>query len=109
MRAFKNGIFGFLLFSVVGCGRQVEQDEIVLHEMIVEKNGIYYYGDCYTHATTLYTGTDTFFFHENGNIKGTYTIKKGLPDKHWEQFNLDGSKKLDLYFDNGKLVKKIMH
>lgn len=99
----------FLILSLCGCGRHVDTDEIVLNEMIVEKNGKYYYGDCDEHATTFYTGTDTFYFQENGKVKGTFTIKNGLPNGHWEQFNLDGSKKIDLYYSNGKLITKVTH
>jgi hypothetical protein len=29
-----------------------------------------------------------------------------LPVGHWEQFDSSGTKKLDLYFDNGDLIKK---
>lgn len=98
-------ILPFLFFS---CGRKMDKDEIVLNEMVIEKSGKYYYGDCEEHATSFYTGTNTYYY-ENGRIKGTFTIKNGLPNGHWEQFNLDGSKKLDLYFENGKLIKKISH
>ena len=74
--------------------------------MVIEKSGKYYYGDCDMHATKFYTGTDTFY-HENGKVKGTFTIKNGLPNGHWQQFNINGSKKLDLFYDNGQLVKKV--
>jgi len=100
--------FTFLLLGLFGCGRQMDRDEIVLNEMVIEKSGKYYYGDCDEHATTFYSGTDTFYFHENGKVKGTFTIKNGLPNGHWEQFNLDGSKKCDLYFNNGKLTNKVI-
>jgi antitoxin component YwqK of YwqJK toxin-antitoxin module len=76
--------------------------------MIIEKKGKYYHGDCEEHATQFYTETDTFYFHENGKIKGTFTIENGLPNGHWEQFNIDGSKKLDLYFQDGELTNKII-
>lgn len=101
-------IFSLFLFVHLGCARQIDKDEIVLGDYIVEKNGKYYRGDCREHATRYYTGTDTFY-HENGKVKGTFTIKRGLPDGHWEQFNFDGSKKLDLYYDNGKLINKVFH
>ena len=100
--------FTLILLILLGCGRQMDKDEIVLNEMVIEKNGKYYYGDCEKHATTFYTGANTYY-HENGKVKGTFTIKNGLPIGHWEQFNLDGSKKLDLYFENGKLINKISH
>ena len=73
--------------------------------MVIEKNGKYYYGDCDEHAINFYTGTDSFY-HENGKVMGTFTIKNGLPNGHWEQFDSNGTKKLDLYFGNGDLIKK---
>jgi antitoxin component YwqK of YwqJK toxin-antitoxin module len=100
--------FTILLLFLFGCGRQIYKDEIVLNEMVIEKNGKYYYGDCEEHATKYYTGTNKYY-HGNGKVKGTFTIKNGLPNGHWEQFNLDGSKKLDLYFEDGKLINKITH
>lgn len=108
MKTLNRLIFKLLLLSLWGCGRNIDKDEIVLNEMVVEKSGKYYYGDCEIHATKLYTGTDTFY-HENGKLKGTFTIKNGLPNGHWEQFNLDGTKKLDLYFENGNLKNKVNH
>jgi len=107
----KNLFIFVLLFScLISCSdkRKKDIDEIVLAEYIVEKNGIYYSGDCEIHIGDKFTGTSKYY-HENGNIKGTYTIKNGLPDGHWKQFNSNGKKKLDLYFDNGSLLKKIKH
>ena len=60
------------------------------------------------HATTLCTTTDTCY-HDNGKIKATYTLKDGLPNGHWEQFDAKGKKTLDIYFDKGNLVKKEPH
>lgn len=99
--------FAISLLFVFSCGRTKAPDELVLSEMIFEENGIYYKINCSTHSNyKKYTGTDTFF-HDNGKIKGTYTIKNGLPNGHWEQFDSNGIKKIDLYFDNGDLIKKI--
>jgi antitoxin component YwqK of YwqJK toxin-antitoxin module len=81
-------------------------DEIVLHENIQEVNGIYYNGDCEDHIGSKFSGSGNYFY-DNGKIKGTYTLKNGLPHGHWEQFNENGTKKLDLYFENGNLEKKI--
>nr|WP_294936850.1 hypothetical protein [uncultured Flavobacterium sp.] len=107
----KNVIILILLFSgFVSCQEKREKDsnEIVLAEFIVEKDGIYFSGDCEIHSENKFSGSSEYY-HENGKIKGTYTIKNGLPDGHWEQFNSDGTKKLDLYFKNGSLLKKIKH
>ena len=105
MTALNRLTFTLLLLGLLGCGRQMDKDELVLNEMVIEKNGKYYYGDCDEHATSFFTGTDTFY-HENGKVKGTFTIKNGLPDGHWEQFDSNGTKKLDMYFINGDLIKK---
>lgn len=85
--------------------RTIDEDEVVLNEEIIEKKGIYYSGDCDLHAVNKYTGTDTCY-HENGKVKATFTIKDGFPNGHWEQFDTTGNKTIDLYFDNGQLVKK---
>jgi antitoxin component YwqK of YwqJK toxin-antitoxin module len=73
--------------------------------MIIEKNGIYYSGDCETHADKKYSGTSCYYY-DNGKVKGTYTILNGLPDGHWERFDSTGKKTIDLYFDDGKLINK---
>ena len=101
----------FLLFiNFFSCKsvRQKDPDEIVLHENIQEKEGLYYWGDCESHATTLCTTTDTCY-HHGGKTKATYTLKDGLPNGHWQQFDTSGKKTLDLYFNNGLLVKKDSH
>ncbi len=85
--------------------RKKDIDEIVLAEYIVEKDGIYFSGDCEIHIGDKFTGPGEYFY-ENGKVKGTYILKNGLPDGHWEQFNEDGTKKLDLFFENGILIKK---
>lgn len=98
--------FGILLLLVSSCGRTKDPDELVLSEMVFEEDGIYYNINCSTHSNyKKYSGTDTCY-HDKGKIKGTYTINNGLLDGHWEQFNPDGTKKLDLYFDNGDIIKK---
>jgi antitoxin component YwqK of YwqJK toxin-antitoxin module len=95
------------VLTLVSCssGRQKDPDEIVLHEMIQEKNGVYYWGDCEEHADTKYTGTDTCY-QDNGKVKATYTIKNGLPNGHWKQFDTTGKLLRELYFDNGTLKLK---
>jgi antitoxin component YwqK of YwqJK toxin-antitoxin module len=100
-------IFSILILSIISCQfeRKRDKDELVLGDYIIEKNGVYYVGDCEIHSSEKYTGIDTFYF-DNRKIKGTYSIKNGLPDGHWEQFNDNGTKKLDLYFENGNLTKK---
>ena len=100
----------FIILMINSCSdrRIKDKDEIVLHENIVEKKGVYYSGDCEIHSDKKYTGTDNYFF-ENGKVKGTYTIKDGLPNGHWSQFNENGSKKIDLYYEDGKLIIKIKH
>lgn len=100
--------FLVILLSFLSCGRKVEPDEIVLNEMVVEKNGKYYYGDCEEHATEYYTGSDKYYY-ESGKVKGTFTIKNGFPDGHWEQFNEDGSKKLEIFFKDGKVTQRLVY
>ncbi len=94
-----------LVFFSCSEKRKKDIDEIVLAEYIVEKDGIYFSGDCEIHIGDKFTGSSKYFY-ENGKVKGTYILKNGLPDGHWEQFNDDGTKKLDLYFENGNLLKK---
>jgi len=99
-------LFGILILSTYSCERTKDSDELVLSELVFEEGGIYYDINCATHSSyKKYTGTDTCY-HDNGKIKGTYTIKNGLPHGHWEQFSADGTKKIDLYFDSGDLLIK---
>jgi antitoxin component YwqK of YwqJK toxin-antitoxin module len=79
MRTLQKISLLLILFSFLSCGRNIEPDEIVLNEMVVEKNGKYYYGDCEDHATEYYTGSNKYY-HENGKVKGTFTIKNGIPE-----------------------------
>ncbi|TDP57519.1 hypothetical protein BC748_2730 [Flavobacterium dankookense] len=103
-----NRLLIILVLFFISCSerRNKDFDEIVLHENIQEVNGIYYNGDCEEHIGSKFSGSANYF-HDNGKIKGTSTLKNGLPDGHWEQFNENGTKKLDLYFENGNLIKKI--
>mgnify|MGYP000252237377 CR=1 FL=1 len=98
--------FGILILLVCSCGRTKDPDELFLSEVAFEDNGIYYEINCATHSNyKKYTGNDTSYY-DNGKIKATSNIKNGLPVGHWEQFDSSGTKKLDLYFDNGDLIKK---
>lgn len=98
--------FGFLLLLIFSCGRTKDPNELVFNDYVFEKDGIYYNVNCSSHSNyKKYTGTDTGY-HDNRIIWGTSTVKNGLPDGHWEQFDSNGTKKIDLYFDNGGLVKK---
>src|ERR1017187_9097776 len=97
-------ILGCIVFLFSNsCGRTKDPDELVLGEYIIEENGIYYRGDCEVHIEGRYTGTDSFY-HDNGKLKGTYTLKNGLPDGHLEQYDTFGAKKVDLYFDTGDFI-----
>ena len=53
-RLFYIIIIGLTLIQI-SCGetREKDCDEIVLSEMVIEKNGIYYEGDCEIHAKDL--------------------------------------------------------
>lgn len=106
----KKSILLFCFLFLLSCTekRVKDVDEIVLAEYIQEVNGFYHFGDCEDHIGKLYTGTD-YYYHENGKIKGNYTLKNGIPEGHWEQFNSNGSKKIDIYFRQGKVIKKIKH
>jgi antitoxin component YwqK of YwqJK toxin-antitoxin module len=87
----------------------MDKDEIVFNDYVFEKDGIYYNVNCSSHSNDKkYTGTDTGY-HRNRKIWGTSIVKKGLPVGHWEQFDSNGTKKLDLYFDNGNLKKKLTY
>jgi hypothetical protein len=73
----------FLFYSLVillsiSCSnkRAKDIDEIVLHEIIQEVNGIYYEGDCEEHIGDKFSGSGNYF-HENGKIKGSYEMKNG--------------------------------
>jgi antitoxin component YwqK of YwqJK toxin-antitoxin module len=106
MKTILRLIFGVSFLLVYSCGRTKDPDELFLSEVAFEKEGVYYNINCATHSNyKKYTGIDTCYY-DNGKIKGTSIIKNGLPDGHWEQFNADGTKKLDLYFDNGDIIKK---
>ena len=124
METLKKITILLFVLSFLSCEskRKKEADEIALNEMvieknfldilykeeIVEKNGKYYFGDCELHAKKYYTGSNKYY-HENGKVKGTFTIEDGIPEGHWEQFNEDGSKKLDLYFEHGKVTKRLVY
>jgi len=103
-----NRILIILVLFFISCveKRVKDVDEIVLAEYIQEVNGVYYEGDCEEHIGDKFSGSGNYF-HESGKIKGTYTLKNGLPNGYWEQFNESGTKKLVLYFENGNLIKKI--
>ncbi len=98
------------IFFLISCSekRTKDIDEIVLNENIQEENGFYHYGDCEEHIGDLYNGKNQYY-HENGKVKGSFTLKNGTPEGHWEQFNLDGTKKIDIYFKKGRVIKKIKH
>lgn len=100
--------YSLIILLSISCSnkRAKDIDEIVLAEYIQEVNGVYYEGDCEEHIGEKFTGSGKYF-HENGKIKGSYTLINGLPNGHWEQFYENGRKKLDLYFENGNLIKKI--
>jgi antitoxin component YwqK of YwqJK toxin-antitoxin module len=110
MKTLKKITILLIVLSFMSCEskRKKEADEIVLNEMVIEKNGKYYFGDCELHAKKYYTGSNKYY-HENGKVKGTFTIEDGIPEGHWEQFNEDGSKKLDLYFEHGKVTKRLVY
>jgi hypothetical protein len=99
-----------IIFTLFSCSekRIKDKDELVLAEYIIEKNGIYYVGDCETHIGKKFDGKGNYYY-ENGKLKGNYIIKNGIPEGIWNRFNFDGSKKIDLYFKNGKIIKKIKH
>lgn len=101
-------LFGFFLLISCSEKRIKDIDEIVLNENIQEKNGFYHYGDCEEHIGKLYNGKN-YYYHKNGTIKGDYTLKNGIPEGHWKQFNSDGTKRIDIYFKEGKVIKKIKH
>ncbi len=96
-----------LTLIVISCGHKREKDsaEIVSNEMVIEKNGIYYKGDCEIHAKEKFTG-ECKFYHDNSKLKGVVQIENGLPTGHWKYWDSTGLKTLDLFYDNGNLIKK---
>ncbi|MFC0878964.1 toxin-antitoxin system YwqK family antitoxin [Saccharicrinis sp. FJH2] len=96
-----------MILLTVSCvqKRERDSDEIVLNEMVIEKNGIYYEGDCEIHAKEKFTG-ECKFYHDNSKLKGVVYIEKGLPTGHWKYWDSTGLKTLDLFYDKGKLIKK---
>ena len=99
-----------IIFTLFSCSekRVKHKDELVLAEFIIEKNGVYYEGCCESHIKDKFDGTGNYY-HDNGKLKGNYTIKNGIPEGIWNIYNSDGSKKIDLYFKNGKIIKKIKY
>ena len=83
----------------------MDSDELVLSEIVIEKKGIYYEGDCEIHAKERFTG-ECKFYHDNGQIKGLVNINNGLPDGNWQYWDSNGIKILDIYYDNRKMIKK---
>lgn len=105
-RLFYIIIIGLTLIQI-SCGetREKDSDEIVLSEMVIEKNGIYYEGDCEIHAKEKFTG-ECKFYHDNGQLKGLVQIENGLPTGHWHYWDTTGLKILDMYYEKGRLIKK---
>jgi len=96
-----------LTLVIISCGqkREKDRDEIVFSEIVFEKNGIYYEGDCEIHAKDKFTG-ECKFYHDNGQLKGFVQIENGLPTGHWHYWDTTGLKILDMYYENGRLIKK---
>lgn len=102
-------IFLILILIIVSCSRTVDPNEVVWNDYVFEKNGIYYKVNCATHSNyKKYSGTDTVYF-DNNRIKAISIVKNGLPTGHWVIFNANGTKRIDMYFENGKLLKKVIH
>ena len=110
-KAIKYGLRNIILFGLILTTFSCEQkrlkdiDEIVLAEYVFEKNGIYYKGDCETHAKNKFTG-ECKFYHDNSKLKGYVQIENGLPTGHWKYWDSTGLNILDLYFEKGNLIKK---
>jgi antitoxin component YwqK of YwqJK toxin-antitoxin module len=101
--------FLILTLIIVSCGRTVDPGEIVWNDYVFEKNGIYYKVNCATHSNyKRYSGTDTVYFDKN-KIKAISIIEDGVPIGHWVLYNTNGTKKIDMYYENGKLLKKVIH
>ena len=99
-------VIGLILLTV-SCGQRRDKDidEIVLSEKVIEKNGIYYKGDCEIHAKEKFSG-ECKFYHNNNKFKGVVHIENGLPTGHWQYWDTTGIKILDIYFEKGRLIKK---
>ena len=109
MKTYTKLAFLILILIIVSCGRTVDHDEVVWNDYVFENNGIYYNVNCATHSNyKKYSGTDTVYFDKN-KIKAISIVKDGLPTGHWVLFNTNGTKKIDMYFDNGKLLNKVIH
>jgi hypothetical protein len=100
-------IFVGLILTAVSCGqkREKDSDELVLVESVIEKNGIYYDGDCEIQAKEKFSG-ECKFYHDNGKLKGVVNIENGLPTGKWKYWDSTGLNTLDLYYEKGRLIKK---
>ena len=96
-----------MILLIVSCvqNREKDSDEIVLNEMVFEKNGIYYEGDCEIHAKEKFTG-ECKFYHDNSKLKGFVKIENGLPTGQWKYWDTTGLKTLVLLYDKGNLIEK---
>ena len=58
-------LFIGLILITISCAhkRKKDSDEIVLNEMMIEKNGVYYEGDCEIHAKEKFT-IECKFYHD---------------------------------------------
>lgn len=92
---------------IVSCSesRIKDFDELVLSESVYEEKGIYYQ-HAVNHKKVKYSGTCEFYHFKTGTLKGKAIIKNGLPNGHWEYWNENGSKRLDIYFENGEVIEK---
>ncbi len=100
-------LFIGLILNSISCGqeREKDSDELVLAEYVIEKNGIYYEGDCEIHTKEKFTG-ECKFYHDNGKFKGLVHIDNGLPTGQWKYWDTTGLNILDLYYGKGKLIRK---
>ncbi len=99
-------LFISILTMSCSASREKDIDELLLSEFVYETNGIYYQ-HAVNHKKVKYSGTLKFYHFENGKLKGKVTIQNGIPEGLWEYWYENGSKKLDLYFENGIVTRKV--
>ena len=105
MKTYITLMFGLFLLYSCAESRIMDPQELVLSESVYEENG-FYYKHAVNHKKIKHTGKCLFYWHSNGNKKGIAILENGLPHGHWEYWNEDSSKRLNLYFEKGKLIKK---
>lgn len=85
MKLFRSLLVLTLFFVLVGCDKTIEESSLV------QRNGLYYQ----INTTEPFTGS-VISYHDNGQIKLSFNIEKGLKEGLFEEF-----------YDNGQLFSSV--